>query len=464
MKNNLIYILLLLYAVTAAFTIIHFNGTGDSGDSVYHYLFAKYAPIHPQLFFDHWAKPVYVLLACPFAQFGIYGIKVFNACTSLLTIYFTFRSAKELKLKNPVIAVILLMFSPLYYILTFSGLTEPLFALFISIGLYTMLKQKYTTSSIILSFLPFVRSEGLIIIAVFGIYLLLKAKWKLLPVLLTGHIVYSIAGYFVYDDFLWVFNKIPYAHLSSTYGNGKLFHFTEQLIYVTGVPIYILFWIGTAIIIWKSFKRKITAELQILVFLGFFSFLVAHSLFWYLGIFNSMGLKRVLLCVIPLISIISLIGINFITEVVFKNKKVTGLIIQGILILYILIFPFTGNPAAINWDRDMKLSADQRSAILVAGFVVQNYGTDHRYIYTPPYLSEILKIDYFNAGKRIDLTRDFMKHIKPGDILIWENWLSVVENGVTKEFLDSTPGLINIYNTKAKADGREVLYSVYRLK
>ena len=57
-----------------------------------------------------------------------------------------------------------------------------------------------------------------------------------------------------------------------------------------------------------------------------------------------------------------------------------------------------------------------------------------------------------------------MKHIKPGDILIWENWLSVVENGVTKEFLDNTPGLINIYNTKAKADGREVLYSVYRLK
>jgi hypothetical protein len=460
MKKYYIYITLLLYAVAAVFTIIYFNGTGDSGDSIYHYLFAKYAPDHPRLFFDHWAKPVYVLLASPFAQFGIFGIKVFNTCVSLITIFYTFETARKLNLANPIISAIILIFSPLYYILTFSGLTEPLFALFLIIGIHNAIRQKHVTASIIISFLPFVRSEGLIILAVFGLYFLLKRKWKIIPLLGTGHIVYSIAGYFVYGDFLWVFNKIPYAHLSSTYGSGKLFHFIEQLNYVTGVPIYILFWIGIVSIIRKSIQRKITPELQILVFLSFLSFLIAHSLFWYFGIFNSMGLKRVLICVIPLISIIALTGFNFITEVIFIKKKYPGIIIQGLLIVYILIFPFTGNPAAINWKRDMKLSADQQSAIMIARFITKNYGTHHRYIYAATYLSEVLKIDHFDTCKRVDLNGDILNYIKPGDILIWDNWFSVVENGITKERLDNTPGLSNIFNTNIQ----EVSYSVYKLK
>ena len=88
--KNIIYIVLFIYIVIAVLTIIFFNGTGDAGDSIYHYLFAKYAPIHPELFFYHWAKPVYVLLASPFAQFGFTGIKIFNALVSLTTIFLTY--------------------------------------------------------------------------------------------------------------------------------------------------------------------------------------------------------------------------------------------------------------------------------------------------------------------------------------------------------------------------------------
>ncbi|MEA3478152.1 MAG: hypothetical protein U9R60_08235, partial [Bacteroidota bacterium] len=130
MKNNTIFILLLIYAIVATLTIYFFDGTGDSGDSIYHYLFAKFAPLHPQLFFDHWAKPVYVLLVSPFAQFGFIGVKIFNAIVSLLTIFFTFKIVKKLNIKNAIVGAIILIFSPLYFVLTFSGLTEPLFALF----------------------------------------------------------------------------------------------------------------------------------------------------------------------------------------------------------------------------------------------------------------------------------------------------------------------------------------------
>ena len=464
MKNNQIFVLLFIYVIIATLTIIFFDGTGDSGDSIHHYQFAKLAPLHPELFFNHWAKPLYVLLASPFAQFTFIGVKIFNSIVSLLTIFFTFKIAQKLNINNAIIGAIILIFSPLCFVLTFSGLTEPLFALFISIGLYTILVKKPIISCLLISFLPFIRSEGLIIIGVFGLYFLLKRKWKLIPFLLFGHIVYSIAGFFVFNDLLWVFNKIPYAHMSSTYGSGELSHFVTQLMYVIGVPIYILFWSGVLIIIWKSIKNRISIEIQILVFLGFFSFFIAHSLFWYLGIFNSMGLNRVIIGVAPLISIISLIGFNFLTDEIFKNKRIPNLIFQGLLIGYILIFPFTSNPAAINWERDLSLSKDQQSANQIADLISHNRGSNQRFVFAHPYLSEVLKIDHFDDTKRLELTADFMNHIKSGDIVIWENWFAVVEHGVTKEYLDTNTELTCLHNISVWDQGREILYSVYQIK
>lgn len=87
MKNLPLYFFILVYTIIAAFTLYYFNGTGDSGDSIHHYLFAKYAPIHPSLFFNHWAKPLYVLIFSPFAQFGFIGVKILNTFISLTIIF-----------------------------------------------------------------------------------------------------------------------------------------------------------------------------------------------------------------------------------------------------------------------------------------------------------------------------------------------------------------------------------------
>src|ERR1043165_5405053 len=91
-SKRFIYYILSCYALICAVTIIAFDGTGDAGDSITHYLFSRYAPIHPQLYFDHWAKPLFVLLASPFAQLGITGMKIFNSLVSLGTILVTFRA------------------------------------------------------------------------------------------------------------------------------------------------------------------------------------------------------------------------------------------------------------------------------------------------------------------------------------------------------------------------------------
>ena len=186
------------------------------------------------------------------------------------------------------------------------------------------------------------------------------------------------------------------------YGSGKLFHFVEKLIYVLGVPLLILFWMGMIAFGWKSLKKKIDLETTVLVFGGFWCFFVAHSLLWYLGIFNSMGLKRVLIGVMPLMAITMLYGFNFLTDDLLKKWHIPQKITKGAFLFYMLLFPFTNNPAAINWKKDMQLSMEQQAAIEIANFL-DNNENDHRLMYAHPYLSEVLNIDHFDR-ETYDLT------------------------------------------------------------
>ena len=60
------------------FLAFWYDGTGDEGDSVFHFLYSKHAFEHPENFLNHWAKPVFVLITAPVAQFGFIAMKIFN--------------------------------------------------------------------------------------------------------------------------------------------------------------------------------------------------------------------------------------------------------------------------------------------------------------------------------------------------------------------------------------------------
>ena len=416
-----IYYLLVIYAGIAGLTIFYFNGTGDDGDSVTHYLFAKYAPLHPALFFDHWAKPLFVLLASPFVQFGFVGVKVFNAINVLISIFLTYRTAVTLHLKNALISGVMMICGPLYYVLTFSGLTEPLFGCFIIGGVLLAAKGKQNGAAVLVSFLPFIRSEGLIILGVFGLYFLLNNNRKSLLLLAMGSVIYSVAGWFVYDDLLWVFSKIPYATLNSVYGKGELFHFIYKLNYITGVPVFILFWAGVLAALFNLFKSPFIIDEKRLVFLCCLAFVVGHSLFWYLGIFNSMGLIRVLIGIMPLLALIGLQGFNLITEEIKMRGKYSNPVIQFLILAYIIAFPFTPNHAAVHFQKDMTLNTRQREALSIANFIKVDRGTSHQFLFNYHYLGDVLEIDYFDRSFRVDLNAENISEMKPGDMIIWQS-------------------------------------------
>ncbi|MCB0786930.1 MAG: hypothetical protein KDC02_22320, partial [Flavobacteriales bacterium] len=148
-----------------------FEGTGGSGDSEQHFLIARWAPVHPELYLDHWGKPLFTLLASPFAQLGFAGMKAFNALCMLGTLLMTMRLARRWELPHPVLAGLFLLACPGVWELTFSGLTEPLFAL----GLVTVVvlaeEDRWRPAALVAGLLPFVRSEGLLVLGVLVCFL-----------------------------------------------------------------------------------------------------------------------------------------------------------------------------------------------------------------------------------------------------------------------------------------------------
>jgi hypothetical protein len=445
LTQNAPYLIILAYLLPSLWITFHWNNTGDAGDSLSHYLFAHYATRHIENYFHHWAKPFYVLLASPFAYFGFNGMKIFNILVNCTSLFVTYRIAKKLNLAHASAAMVFAAMSPFFFVMMFSGLTEPLFALVTLVSIYLILSERLVLGLLLVSFLPFVRSEGLMVAGMFGLYLLWKREWKLLPLLAVGHLVYSVAGWFVHKELLWVFTHIPYTNLSG-YGKGTWYFFFNELYYVVGVPVYILFYFGVAYYIFAIFSPKIREKLSseeiILVFGSFFIYFLGHSIFWVLGIFNTAGLKRVFVAVVPMMAIVALRGLNVSTDLLERVWKPAKPIFFSLWVLYALIFPFTNNPGAVQWSRDMVERGDQTLSHQVAQYIRDNNLRDGHLFYTAhPQINIDLNLDNFNPQQSVRYEPPHLKILKKGDIIVWDNLFSPLDVGVHLKMLEALPQL-----------------------
>lgn len=450
--------------VVVSFT---FDGTGGGGDSVLHFQYARFAGQHPENFFNHWAKPLFTMFAFPFAQFGFVGIKVFNVLMSLLSAYFTYKILLHFKTANARFVAVILFSITLFVNVTISGLTEPFSAALLMVSIYCLVEHKTILGLFIISFLPFVRSEGLIILGVIFVYLIASKKLKWSPWLISGHAVMAVIGSFYYHDLLWVFNKIPYAHMSSVYGIGSWTHFIEQLYFQVGLIEYFLFFLGCISLIIGLIKLKnklpFINEKLWLIYGCFFAFFLAHTSFWALGIFNSMGLSRVFVSVMPLMAIIALDGLNFIeTNIVLINNKL-GAGIKYIFIILLIVFPFLQTPASYKLPDDFELESSQ---FLVKNSVVPYLNTykHNKVIIMADFSIPLFKnLDPFDKSK-VKMMKDITEFnaIDTNSIIVWDTWLSVLELDITLEKLNKCNNLKmdTLFHITSK-QGRVTEYAIF---
>jgi hypothetical protein len=300
----------------------------ELGDSINHYLYAKYAFEHPENFLDLWAKPLFVILSFPFAAAGIQAVYVFNIGCALATCFALYKSAQILEIEESWTIILLTVFTPVYFALIPTALTEVLCSMFLALLLYALLSKKYHLAAILASLLPFARQEGYLVLPIMIMLLATLKQYKSMPLLLLGILLYCVATYFMLGDALWFIQHHPYDPGKSVYGNGSLLHFVNEKEHIFGkYYFYVLvasIFLYTIVSAFKIIKKQGDYDKNIIVFLlligfpvGFFSI---HSYIWWKGVSGSAGLIRVMGVIIPYCSLILAYGLSMIkTKVFFRT-------------------------------------------------------------------------------------------------------------------------------------------------
>jgi len=441
LTTHRLYFLFQVIALVIFVHYSHFKEAGlNDGDSITHYYISRYSWHYAHLFLDNWGKPFFILISSPFAQFGYGGIQFFNILCAVFSSWFCYRIAEKLGIKWAAAAPVFLIFTPVYLETVPSGLTEILFGFVFIWSIYLLIENKFITASFLISFLPFCRTEGILIIPIFGCFMLLKRKLIPIPFLLSGFIIYSCIGYFYYGDFLWIMHTNPYKS-SSVYGHGNLGFFFQSRSQIFSDYLSALFAIGSAYIIYRmvlSIKKLEFASFQVLEFLVIFGsvivYFTAHSIFWYKGLFGSAGMLRVMAAIAPAFALISLRGFDFIISLFNKIKWLQygiGICLLGVIVIQAV-------PRVPQY-----LYEGKRAVRDACNWIKENHLDTCKIYYSEPFTKMCLSLDPYDTVKSKELMfvdrSSVGSDMQPKSIIIWEPGLGPREDGIPLEkLMDST--------------------------
>ena len=286
--------------------------TGD-GDSMLHYLNLREAAIDPKAGLTSWARPVYVLLMVFPAMAGLIATRIAAALITILLVWQTMKLADDLKIQRATLAGWLLILQPLVFALASDTMTEIPMALGLTLAIRWWLAKRYAASCLLMSFLPFVRPEGLLLAPVWGLLLLLLpynkehpslfARFGIGSLLSVGSICLLVACYLLADD--WLYYIHAWSWPLGLINRGPIWHHVTNWPYYCGPVLLVLFLCG----IKPSLNREMTVPW--IVWLVVF---VSHSFFYYFGMFGSVGFMRIMVTTAPVTAMVCLEGWNVIAR------------------------------------------------------------------------------------------------------------------------------------------------------
>ena len=154
------------------------------------------------------------------------------------------------------------------------------------------------------------------------------------------------------------------------------------------------------------------------------AYFIAHSLYWYLGIFNSFGLMRVMIGVIPLFAIMIVQGINFLISFLSENGRSTLqqpilFSVAGLLGLFLFL--------KLDYQRDLQLKPIQQGQKQLQ----EKYGDRYKgytHHFDAIYPAVAFDTDWFDALAHRENGQLFSGEPIPSkSIAIWDSWFSVQE-------------------------------------
>ena len=470
MQTGKIALLHLPFLAALLVAAIYSPSVGGEGDTIMHYFIAEQALTDPVLFFDLWGKPLFTLFAAPFTLLGFTGIKIFNVLCGVGAVFLSTLTAKKLNYTYYWVLPFLALLVPAFPFHLLSGLTEPFGALLVSAILLLLVLKKNIPAYILVSFLPYARSEAKVLLIVFIIYAIFQKHYRYLPLLLTGSILYALIGSFWKDSVFWIFES-PYASGASVYGHGEWNHYIKRLMVMNATPAFILLLLGLLSSFIQFFTNADYRKRGFWLTTGNFLVLFcAHSTVWALGIFASAGLERVLIIVFPPMWLLMTKGIEFLSSPL-KNKNTWRIALVILCIGINVKATFYNNDltyyyanVGLNLSTEQKLIQEE-----IAPYIKEHHPNHQLFVADEGYLGIALVFNMIDHKNRLNW--DIVKHpqwhlLNDSTLFFWDSQMPPVQYGVTEEKVSEIPWLKEVkrweeYNGIPLHNGRKYILYVF---
>lgn len=411
-------------------------------------MISRYSFKHPELFLNTWGRPVFTIMSSLFSQLGFGGLKLFNVLLGCLSAFLAFLTARKIGITRAWLAILFVIFTPLYFLMTLTGLTEIQFGFILILSIYLFFDKKYIAAAIIISFLPFSRSEGVVLLPIFFIAFLMKRRYTAIPFLVTGFLLFSILDYlFVSRDFFFILTHSPYPLHHSLYKEkGDLFHFVISSPQIFGIPLLVLFLGGTGLYgylffsVPKEQRLKVFLEIWMLVIPVWLLFAVNSVLYWK-ALFGSMGLVRVVTGLLPVAAIVSLKAYDHIEKTWLKKETYKKVCLAGLIIL-LLIANFPTGRYPINflpYEQTVKNTTD---------WIMQTSLVKRKIFFTHWYVPYLLGLDPYNKEQCDQLFGPkWLPYNPENSVVIWDSYFGPKESNIPFDSLEKRYGyrLVNIF-------------------
>jgi ABC-type cobalt transport system substrate-binding protein len=451
LSKNLHWPLILLLLILLVVMSFLSEGFYGGADNLTHYYISRYSFSYPELFLNTWGRPVFNIMSSPFSQFGFMGLKLFNVLLACLTAFLAFLTARKIGITKAWLAIAFVILTPMYFLMTLTGLTEIQFGFILILSVYLFFDEKYIASAIIISFLPLSRSEGIVLLPFFFFALLMKRKYMVIPFLATGILFFSILGYFfIYHDFFWLFTHSPYPLHHSVYKEkGPLLHFINWSPEIFGLPLLILFITGLGIYIYlfltaeKKHRLQVFLEIWLLAF-PVLLFFAVHSILYWKALFGSMGLIRVITGVLPLAAIVCLKAYDYL-EKKYLKKEMSRSVFLFVIVLFLIKANFSINKYPVTFSPPEKAIKSATEWIKHSPFVKRKILFTHYYV---PYLLGLDRYDLKQCEQVY--SPNWLSNYPDGTVFIWDSYFGTNECNVPLTFIEKSGvfRLVNIFRPK----------------
>ena len=436
--------LLLALCAAAGLSLAFLFDDGCQLDGALHFLYAKWAWVHQELFVGVWARPLYTLTYSIPALAGYRAARLFTVLICLIISWQTWRLAEDLTSRESIrlltdanrpLAIILVWLQPSFFLFSADNMTEPVFALVYVIALRLHHRGRKKAGMLVASLTILARPEGFFLGILWACWILWdvwrdssvsKSSTRIsrsatILLLSCGAFLWWLAALVITGDPLFILHNWPsnWPVTGTIYGAPGMLAYPVRLPEIIGPLLLPPFFAG----LYHLIKSRKLATLTS----SFLLFFVLHTILRAYGLLGSAGYPRYLISISPAIAIITLVGWTRLAELFRHTSK---LLRRGLAVLVIgvsLFLNFTYADGA-EWSRDAKAIAAAHARFAGDPRPIT------RFIFSQPYACILFDRDpwenpVFTNDIRKDL--DILRNSPAGTLAVWDDRVGPKWYGLT---------------------------------